>query len=77
MRIADQRVNYGTVLIIVPEELVYAFIDIMVPNSKEKVGSNPAGQCKLFHVGPIFSIPLCLSLAGPATVSYKTYKSPY
>lgn len=77
MRSVDQRVNYGTDLIIVTVELVYAFIDIMRPDSKEKGISNPAGQCKLFHVGTIFSIPLCLSLVGPATVSYKTYKSPY
>lgn len=62
VRIVDQRENYGTVLIIVTMELVYAFIDIMRPNSKEKGVSNLAGQCKLFHVGPIFSIPLWLVL---------------
>lgn len=71
-RIVGQRINYGTVLIRVTVELVYAFIDIMRPNSKEKGVLNPAGQCKLFPVGPIFSIPLCLFLARPATVSYKT-----
>lgn len=76
-RILDQRVNYGTVVIIVAMELGFAFIDVMRSNSKEKGVPNPAGQYKLFHVGPIFSIPLCFFLVEPATVLYKTYKCPY
>lgn len=75
VRIVDQRENYGTLLIIVTVELVYAFIDIMRPDSKKKGVSNLAGQCNFFHVGLIF-IPLCLFLVGPATVSWKTYKCP-
>lgn len=63
VRIVDQRVNYGTVLIIVTVELVHAFIDIMRPNSKEKGVSNPAGQCKLFHVGSIL-LPSTVPLLG-------------